>query len=134
MQPNVITLSVDEENDGVGLVQVEYVRAEQHLNRTLYHGPGNSFVARDLLGLYRTMPKASGNFRGTFKCAVKMTHDIVVLGVDGVAQITSPIIQETSFSIPVGALHADILKLRQRKVSLLDLDTVMDVLVEEGLV
>lgn len=125
MQPDQITLSVDEENDGVGPVDHVYSRFESHLNRSVYVGPGHAISSKNTLSLYRTAPKPSGNFRGVAKTAVKFSEDLLVDGVDGVAQITAPIIIDVSFSIPVGATHAAILKARQRALSLLDYDTVM---------
>lgn len=125
MQPNVITLAVDEQNDGVGPVDHVFTRFEEYLNRALYVGANHSLAARDTLGLYRTAPKVSGNFRGVAKTAVKFSKDITVLGVDGVANIVAPIIIEVSFSVPVGALSADVLIMRQRQVALLDQDTIM---------
>jgi len=134
MQPNDITLSVDTENDGVGLESQVFSRFEEHLNRSQYIGPNHSVSARNILGLYRTFPKVNGNFRGVAKTSTKFTEDILVSGVDGVSQLTSPIIVEISFSIPVGATHAQILEARQRALALLDLDTVMTPLNEQLMV
>lgn len=134
MQPNDITLPVDTENDGVGLENQVFTRFEEHLNRSLYIGPNHSMAGRNLLGLYRTHAKVNGNFRGVGKTSFKFTEDIIVAGVDGVSQLTSPIIVEVSFSIPVGATHAQILEARQRALALLDLDTVMTPLNEQLMV
>lgn len=126
MQPNVVTLSVDEENDGVGLVNHVFTRFEEYQNRAVYIGDSHSMAAKDTLSLYRTFPKVSGNFRGVSKTAVKFSKDITVTGADGVSTLTAPIIVDVSFSIPVGATVAQVLIARQRALALLDLDAVMD--------
>lgn len=125
MQPNQITLAVDEENDGVGPVNHVFDRYEEYQNRSVYIGPNHAVDAKNTLSLYRTFPKASGNFKGTSKTAAKFSQDIIVDGVDGVAQITAPLIVELSFSVPVGATAAQILIARQKALALIDLDTVM---------
>ena len=125
MQPNTITLSVDEENDGVGPVNHVYSRHEEYQNRSVYISGSHTLVAKDSLSLYRTFPKVAGNFKGVAKSSMKFSKDVTVFGVDGVSQLTAPIIVEVSFSIPVGATSAAILIARQRALALLDLDSVM---------
>lgn len=125
MQPNVITLSVDEQNDGVGPVDHVYTRFEEHLNRAVYVGPDHSMMVRNTLSTYRTFPKPKGNFRGVSKSAVKFSMDISVAGVDSETSILAPVIVEVSFSIPVGVTPAQSLIARQKALSLLDLDAVM---------
>jgi len=134
MQPNDITLSVDEQNDGVGPVNYVFTRYEDYQNRAVYIGPNHSMSMRNNLTLYRTFPKISGAFRGVGKTAFKFAQDIQVDGVDGVSQLTSPIIVDVSFSIPVGATHEQVLIARQKALSLLDLDTVMTPLNEQLMV
>lgn len=134
MQPNVITLAVDEENDGVGLINHVYSRFEEFQNRASYISAEHSLDSRDTLAFYRTMPKSSGNFRGVAKTALKFSMDKTVFGVDGVSNITAPLIGEVSFSLPVGASAADALILRQRLVALLDRDDVMVPLMEQQMV
>jgi hypothetical protein len=56
---------------------------------------------------------------------VKFSQDVEVAGVDGVSTLTSPIIVEVSFSVPVGATQAEQLIARQRAIALLDDDTIM---------
>lgn len=134
MQPDVITLSVDEQNDGVGLVNHVFTRYEEYQNRAVYIGANHTLATKDTLSLYRTFPKASGNFRGVGKTAAKFSQDVLVDGVDGVSQLTAPIIVDVSFSIPVGATPAQILIARQRALALLDLDAVMSPLNEQLMV
>lgn len=134
MLDNVITLSVDEENDGVGPVNHVFNRFEEYQNRSVYIGTNHSMATKDTLNLYRTFPKASGNFRGVAKTAFKFSKDLTVTGVDGVSQLSAPIIVDVSFSIPVGATHAQILVARQRALALLDLDVVMTPLNEQQMV
>lgn len=133
MQPNVITLPVDVLNNGT-LVNHVFNRFEEFQNRAVYTGPEHTLVNRDTMSLYRTLPKPSGNFRGVLKSAAKFSKDVVVLGVDGVSQLSSPIILEVSMSVPVGALAADVLVMRQRGVAHLDLDVVMIPLTEQGMI
>lgn len=134
MQTDTITLSVDEENDGVGPVNHVFTRFEEYLNRSTYIGANHSIASKDTLGLYRTFPKASGNFRGVAKTAFKFSKDVSVTGADGVSQLAAPIIVDVSFSIPVGATHAQILIARQRALALLDLDAIMTPLNEQLMV
>jgi hypothetical protein len=62
---------------------------------------------------------------------VKFSQDITVDGLDGVSQITAPIIVEVSVSLPVGATAADALIARQRVVALVDRDDIMTPLMEQ---
>lgn len=123
MQPNELTLAVDLENTGTTTNEV-FSRFEEYLNRATYVGEGHSLLARNTLSLYRTLPKVSGNFRGTAKTAVKFSRDVTVPGVDGTS-VTAPQIIEISFSNPVGVTPAQTLEHRQRGVALLDRDDVM---------
>lgn len=125
MQPDVITLSVDEENDGVGPVNHVYNRFDtSYPNRSGYIGANHTLAARNTLTLYRTLPKVSGNFMGVAKTAFKFSVDTTVLGVDG-SNVTAPVIVEVSFSVPVGVTAAATKIARQRALALLDLDSVM---------
>lgn len=134
MQPNEITLAVDEDNSGSGTTNHVYTRFEEYLNRAVYISGSHALSARDTLSLYRTLPKPSGNFKGVAKCALKFSQDILVDGVDGVSQLTSPIIVEVSMSVPVGATAAQCLIARQRAVTLLDNDTIMVALMEQQMI
>lgn len=124
MQPNSIVLPVDELNNET-TVNHTYTRYEETLNKSTYISGTSVPVARDMLQLYRTPHKVSGNFRGVSKSAIKFTEDIIVDGVDGISQITAPIIVEVSFSVPVGATAAQTLLARQKALACLDLDSVM---------
>lgn len=128
-QPDVITLSVDEENDGVDPVDHVYGSYDRSAsNRSVYTEASHLPYMRDILTFYRTPAKPNGNFRGVQKSAFKTTKDFVVTGVDGVAQLTAPVIIEVSFSIPVGVSAADVLVERQKTVALADYDVVMNAL------
>jgi hypothetical protein len=124
MQDNVLTLAVDELND-TNTVDHVFTRFEEYQNRSIYISADHELTARDILGLYRTFPKQNGNFKGTGKCSMKFTCDKSVEGVDGVASLTSPIIAEVSFSVPVGATVADQMIARQKLIALLDDDAIM---------
>lgn len=125
MQPNQITLAVDELND-TNTVNHVYDRYEEYLNRSVYiEDSMHSMAARDSLALYRTFPKVNGNFKGVQKTSFKFTKDILVDGVDGVSSLTSPVILEVSFSLPVGCTPAVALIARQKAIALLDTDALM---------
>lgn len=133
MQPNEIIIQVDPLNDTT-IVPETFSRFEEYLNRSKYVTENHSLNARDELTLYRTFPKQAGNFRGVGKSAAKFAYDIIVPGVDSTTSLSSSIIVEVSFSIPVGADPADVLWMRQRSLALLDLDTVMSPLNERLMV
>lgn len=124
MLTSPITIAVDTENTGTTENQV-YSRFDSSSNRSTYIGDGHSNVARNTLGFFRSLPKKNGNFRGTAKTSLKFTEDITVTGVDGVSALTTPLICEVNFSIPVGATEAQQLELRQRVLALLDMDSIM---------
>jgi hypothetical protein len=124
MQPNVITLAVDEANDST-LVDFVLTRFEEYLNRSKYIGADHTLTLRDELSMYRTFQKQNGNFKGVAKSSVKFTRDFEVLGVDGISTLTSPAIVEVSMSLPVGLTTAQIIELRQRAIALLDRDDIM---------
>jgi hypothetical protein len=131
-QPNVITLSVDLANDGNPVNKV-YTSYDSYQNRSSYIGADHVTSLRDTIAFYRTFAKASGNFRGVKKCAIKHTLDVSVFGVDG-SNILAPLIAEVKFSIPEGTPPAVILAMRQRTLALLDLDAVMDPLCNQLLI
>lgn len=124
MQPDTITLAVDELNNASTVNHV-FTRYEEFQNRATYIMTDHTLAARNTLSLYRTFPKVNGNFCGVAKTAMKFSRDISVTGVDGVSSITAPIIVEVSFSLPVGITDAQALVARQKALSLLDLDTIM---------
>lgn len=123
MQLDEITLEVDLLNSGVKTDKV-FSRFEEYLNRSVYIGEGHSLTAKNTLNLYRTMPKVSGNFRGTAKSAVKFSRDIEITGIDGTT-VVAPQIIEVSFSNPVGVTPAQTLEQRQYALALLDRDDIM---------
>lgn len=134
MQPNTITLAVDEDNSGSGTQNHVYTRFEEFQNRAVYISGTHAITAKDTLGFYRTFPKVNGNFRGVAKTAVKFSKDVSVLGVDGVSSILAPIILEVSISMPVGITAAEALIARQRMIAMLDRDDVMVPLMEQQMV
>lgn len=125
MQPNTITLAVDELNNGTTIDRL-YTRFEELTDRSTYVGPLHTVSMRDMFSLYRRFPKQSGNFRGVIRPSIKFTQDYDVLGVDGMSVLTSPYILEVSESIPVGVATADVLIMRQRAMALLDSDAIMN--------
>lgn len=127
MQPNLITLNVDTDNDGgtTAAVTKTYSRFEEYLNRSEYIMEGHSLALRDKMGLYRTMPKQAGNFRGMAKTSVKFTKDLSVPGVDATTSIVAPEIIDIGFSFPVGTTPAQSLELRMTAVAMLLNDDVM---------
>lgn len=136
MQSNTITLSVDTDNDGGTTAAVDQVfhRYDEYQNRSEYISDGHTVASRNKLGLYRTFPKANGNFKGTAKSAVKFTQDFQVNGVDATTSITVPAIVDVGFSFPVGLTAAQTLELRMRLVALLLDDSVMVPLTDQLMV
>jgi len=133
MQPDTITIGVDELNDGI-LVNHEYKRFTQFPDRTVYVGPGHSVAMRNMMTLYRSFPKENGNFKGVAKISVKFTRDIMIPGVDTTTTIIAPEIVETKFSIPVGVTSAEALIERQKIVGILDMDSIMVSLTDQLMV
>lgn len=128
MQPNEITLTVDVANDGATTADETqvYSRFEEHLNRSVYIASDHSVIAPHTLSLYRTQPKANGNFLGMAKSAIKFSECLAVTGADGVTTVKAPLICEISLAVPVGATTAQVVEIRQRAIALLDNDSVMD--------
>jgi hypothetical protein len=124
MLDNTITLSVDLLNSGVS-TDVIFTRFDELLNRSVYTSPEHTFVSRDSLNFYRTLPKRSGNSLGVKKSAIKLTQDQQVEGVDSTTTITAPALLDISFSLPVGTTPETAKILRQRAIALLDNDTLM---------
>lgn len=133
MQDNVLTLAVDELNNASTEDHV-FSRFEEFANRSVYTEAAHQLTARDTLSLYRTFPKASGNFKGTAKCSAKFSQDLTVTGVDGLAALISPLIAEISFSVPVGVTPAQQMIARQRVIALLDDDVIMLALMNQLMV
>lgn len=127
MLSNVITLTVDETNDGATTPDVdhEFTRFDTYNTRSVFHRDNHSVDMRDTLGFYRTVPKPNGIDRGNLKTSFKFTKDIQVTGKDGVSILTKPIIFELNATIPVGATSEEIMRERQKAVSLLDDDVIM---------
>lgn len=132
MQANTITLAVDTANNGSTTNQA-YQRLEENVNRSTYGGPAHSFAATDTLQFYRTNPVRSGSFLGAAKTSVKFTETVTVPSAEGV-DTKFPLIAEVNFSIPVGTSTAKVLELRQRVLALLDTDTIMDPLNNQGVI
>lgn len=127
MLTNEFTLSVNEDNDGGTTPEIDhdYSRYDEYQNRSVYIGEGHSLSARDTIGFYRSFPKASGNFLGTAKPAVKITKDFTVAGIDSSTSLTVPAIVDIGFSLPVGLTAAQITALRMKAVALLSDDALM---------
>jgi hypothetical protein len=71
-----------------------------------YAGPGNDFDSKDILELKRTAPKPTSTFPGVARSSAKFSRTVVINSVP------YTMIAEASFSIPVGALAADIDSIR----------------------
>lgn len=136
MQSNMITLAIDDNNDGgiTPTVELIYTRFNEYMNRSEYISEEHSLTSRDLLSFYRSLPKVSGNFRGTAKTAVKFTKDYVVPGVDASTSLVRPGLIEVSFSLPIGLTPEQTLALRMRAVALLLNDTVMIPLTDQQMI
>lgn len=128
MQPNEIVLAVNEDNDDGTTAEVNhtYTRYDEYQNRSIYISGTHSPSARNTMAFYRSFPSVNGNFKGVQKSSVKFTEDVVVDGVDGVAQLSAPVILEVNFSYPVGLTASDKVIYRQKLVAALSDDSIMD--------
>lgn len=124
MQPNTITLHVDPANNST-IVDELFKRHEVQINRTTYVGPDHTVASNNMMQLYRTLPKRSGDYLGSAKVSSKFTQTKTVANAAGL-DVPAQLIAEVSFSIPVGVVAADMKALRQRIIALLDDDTVTD--------
>lgn len=133
MLSNLITLAVDDDNDGGITPAIEHIysRFDEYQNRSEYIHTNHTVATRDKLGFYRTFPKANGNFRGAQKCAVKLTKDYSVSGVDTETTLVRPAIGEIGFSIPVGLTPAQTLEFRMRLVAVILDDAIMVPLMDQ---
>jgi len=127
MQPNTISLAVNEDNDDGTTPDVvhDYSRYDEYQNRSVYISDSHTLALRNTLGFYRTFPKPSGNFLGVAKSAVKLTEDIVVPGADATTTITVPNIGEVKFSFAVGATPAQTLAFKMRMSAMIAEQAIM---------
>lgn len=124
MLDNIITLNVDLLNSGV-MTPIDFIRFDEYQNRTVYISENHEPGMRDLLTFYRTFPKQVGTFKGVRKSSAKFTTDFTVSTSDGLTTI-SPSIVEVNSSLPVGLSDAQLVKIRQRAIALLDQDILMN--------
>lgn len=111
MQGETIVLAAGQVAGGLGIAQPEFTlnRVTAEVTRSQYEfASTHTLLARDILQLYRTFPKRSGNSRGAAKVAMKITTDISVANADGSGNIVLPLIGEVSFSLPVGVTDSQI--------------------------
>lgn len=130
MQANTITLPVDVANNGT-IVNQEFSRFEEQVNRTTYVGPNHTLASPDTMQLYRTLPVRSGASLGASKVTVKFTRHVSVTNADGTVS-QRPLIIEASSSIPVGATVAQTKEARQKLIAVLDSDVVAGSLMDLG--
>lgn len=124
MLDNTLVLPVDVANNGTWINKT-FTRYTEFQNRSSYIGEAHSVSMRDNLSFYRSFPTKAANFKGTSKTSLKLTKDIEVVGNDGLAQLTAPIIAEVNFSFPVGTTSAEMVEVRQKLIALLDNDSLM---------
>jgi hypothetical protein len=131
---DTITLSVDVANDG-NLVNSIFTKARTLLNgaRTLFFGPTHETSLPDTLAIYVSDAKPNGNFKGVTRPGLKRTSTIVVPGIDPTTSITSPLIGNVEFSVPVGATSEECMILRQELIAALDDDTIMEPLMMQSI-
>lgn len=126
MLPISITFPVDVANNGTTVDKV-YTRDYDDFSKSLYKGPSNTLLSRQLLQFQRTPNKVVGNSFGTFRTATKVTVDKMVTARDGTS-ISQPMILEITTSIPVGVSDADKVEYRQLLIAVLDHAIYGDVL------
>lgn len=124
MLDDSLVIAVDTLNTGT-TTDTTYSKYEEQINRSVYIADSHEPGKRDLLTVYRSLPKPVGVFKGVRKSAVKFTVDYEVDDSAG-GIIDCPAIVEISFSLPIGVSAGAILTLRQRAVALLDQDGIMD--------
>jgi len=127
MQADTITLAVDTANTG-STTSTAFSRYAEELNKTTYIGAShvpNSTV--DTLVFGRSLPTKNGTFLGTGKSQAKFTRTMSVAASDGTT-LKVPLIIDVNFSVPVGTTSAELVKLRQTAIALLDNDTIMNLL------
>lgn len=130
MLDNTITLAVDVLHNETTVDQ-DYLRYEEQANRSVYIGEDHSLSVRNQLVHTRSFPTQAGNYRGVAKSSFKFSQDVTVPGVDSTTNITAPLIQQISFSIPVGTPTAKVLEMRQRLVAYVNSDAFMDRLTQK---
>jgi hypothetical protein len=116
-----------DESTGADLSAADYVlrRHEETINRTTYvDDTTHSVASRDQVQFYRTFPKRAGSSRGSSKCAVKFTRDVLVPNASGDGDIVLPLIGEVTFSIPVGVSNHVLFNLREKMEQVLAQESV----------
>ena len=136
MQPNDITLAVNDDNDDgtTALVNETFSRFAEFQNRSEYIHSDHTLAVRNKFGLYRTLPKASGNFPGTSKTMVKFTQDFTVPGVDTTTSLIVPGLVTFETSFPVGLTPAQTKALRMRCAAMIIRDDIMIALTDQLMV
>lgn len=124
MLSNTISVSYDALGDAQS-VEKTYTRYDEYQNRTVYVGENHSPIDKDTLTFYRSFPKQVGNYKGVAKTSFKISKDVEVPGVDGLATFSSPVIIEVTFSVPLGVTDAEALRLRHLASSILSSDSLM---------
>lgn len=128
---NTLTLSVDELNSGTP-ANVIYDLVEIDKDRVTWQGPAHQADNRDLLQMYRTDAKRSGNSRGSRKTKIKLTRDVSCPNADGSGNIKLPVIVELSVSNPLGHTTLNGVRgLRQTMLAILDNDTLSDSVMDD---
>lgn len=129
MQANTITLSVDVDRTATPVDEV-FTRFDYQGNWSEYRAANHAVDARNMFRMYRTLPKISGNYKGSAKSALKFTFDQEVETVDG-GVTDAPIILELSASVPVGTTAANLIHALERMAAALKNTTVIDGLIAD---
>jgi hypothetical protein len=108
MQPNTIAFTYDHDNDGgtTAAISSTVTRHSEELNKSTYRTSSHTEASPDTLNFYRTAAKRSGEFMGSQKVSVKRTKTMVVDTASGL-ETKAPMINELSFSIPIGVTNAE---------------------------
>jgi len=130
MQADSLTLAVDTLNNGTTSNQT-FTAISRETNKSTYSRSDASSANRRDLAFLRKFPTRSGNFLGATKVTFKFTDTYSVQGVDS-NPLSTLLVGEVSFSIPVGVAAADAKEFRQRLLAVLDNDTVMDKLMNRA--
>lgn len=107
MQADTISLNVPTSSTVTTPVTVAFGRVREEMDKSTYYGPDHSLEARQMMQLYRSAPKRSGESRGTQKTSVKLTADVGVPNASGSGDIVLPLIVEMNVSVPVGTTYEE---------------------------
>jgi len=126
-----LQLSVDTTNDSTPET-FDYERIDASQSKSVYTLAGShNDASRDKLEFFRTAPKPVASYFGNRKSAIKITRDYSVATPDG-GNVITPLILDLKISKPVGVTVAQLIEAAQILLSVLDDDTLMEDICDQG--